>query len=286
MGGGLWGLGFVTVDMRIRKLLKRFLATPMKKSQFLEGLMISRLMFMVPEVLFLLGFSRVAFGVVNHGSMFAVAVLIFLGAVMFAGIGLLVASRANTIEAVSGLNEPRATADVDCLGRFFLVRTLPRRRSAANSGIAAHGGNQFPAQRDAGGRELGAQLPRIGIMLAWGIVSFVLALRWFRWRVRNCHGNSDRSRFRASRIFRIRKSLGPRQQCNRLVAGSSFPQAENRLNLSSEGKRMASGLTRNQMPGNRLRVRIPCPPLELRRLVLVFMVENVANLLPISKTLP
>ena len=59
---------------------------------------------MVPEVLFLLGFSRVAFGVVNHGSIFAVAVLIILlGAVMFAGIGLLIACRANTIEAVSGL---------------------------------------------------------------------------------------------------------------------------------------------------------------------------------------
>jgi hypothetical protein len=45
---------------------------------------------------------------------------------------------------------------------------------------------------------------------------------------------------------------------------------------------MASGLTRNQMPGNRLRVRIPCPPLELRRLVSVSNVENVANLLPMN----
>src|SRR5205823_12682019 len=39
MGGGLWGVGFVIVDMRIRKLLKRFIATPMKKYQFLAGIM-------------------------------------------------------------------------------------------------------------------------------------------------------------------------------------------------------------------------------------------------------
>ena len=63
MGGGLWGVGFVTVDMRIRKLLKRFLATPMRKSDFLAGIMISRLLFMVPEVIVLLVFARLAFGV-------------------------------------------------------------------------------------------------------------------------------------------------------------------------------------------------------------------------------
>ena len=51
MGGGLWGVGFVIVDMRVRKLLKRFLATPMKKSDFMLGIMISRMLFMVPEVL-------------------------------------------------------------------------------------------------------------------------------------------------------------------------------------------------------------------------------------------
>ena len=33
MGGGLWGVGFVTVDMRVRKLLKRFLATPMRRAR-------------------------------------------------------------------------------------------------------------------------------------------------------------------------------------------------------------------------------------------------------------
>ncbi len=98
MGGGLWGVGFVTVDMRIRKLLKRFLATPMRRADFLAALMISRLIFMVPEVLILLVFARLAFGVTIAGSLVAVIVLILLGAVSFAGIGLLVASRARTIE--------------------------------------------------------------------------------------------------------------------------------------------------------------------------------------------
>ena len=103
MGGGLWGVGFVTVDMRIRKLLKRFLATPMKNSQFLGGIMISLLFLLVPEVVILLVFARLAFDVRVQGSLLDVFILVALGAFTFAGVGLLVASRASTIEAVSGL---------------------------------------------------------------------------------------------------------------------------------------------------------------------------------------
>ncbi len=58
MGGGLWGVGFATVDLRIRKVLKRFLATPMRKSDFLASILISRLIFLVPEVFVLLLFAR------------------------------------------------------------------------------------------------------------------------------------------------------------------------------------------------------------------------------------
>src|SRR5262249_50742142 len=85
MGGGVWGVGFVIVDLRVRKLLKRFLATPMKKSEFMAAIMGSRMMFMVPEVLFLLLFARYAFGVVNHGSVIALMLIVLLGAVTFSG---------------------------------------------------------------------------------------------------------------------------------------------------------------------------------------------------------
>ncbi len=103
MGGGMWGVGFVTVDMRIRKLLKRFLATPMRKSDFLAGIMASRMLFMVPEVIVLLVFARFVFDVRIFGSVLAVISLIVLGAVMFSGLGLLLAARPRTLEAVSGL---------------------------------------------------------------------------------------------------------------------------------------------------------------------------------------
>jgi ABC-2 type transport system permease protein len=181
MGGGLWGVGFVTVDMRIRKLLKRFLATPMRKTDFLAGVMISRLMFMVPEVLVLLVFARVAFGVVIYGSVLSVLILILIGAATFAGLGLLIASRARTLEAVSGLMNLVMLPMWLLSGIFFssdrfpsvaqpLIRALPL--TALNDSLRA-------VMQE--GATLASQLPQIGILATWAVVTFALALRLFRW---------------------------------------------------------------------------------------------------------
>ena len=181
MGGGLWGVGFVTVDMRIRKLLKRFLATPMKKSDFLAGIMISRLMFMIPEVLVLLIFAWLVFGVVIHGSLLLVIGLILLGAVMFAGIGLLVASRARTLETVSGLMNLVMLPMWVLSGIFFSSERFP---AVAQPFIKAlpltpliDGLRAVMLE----GASLAAIGPQVAILAAWAIVTFILALRWFRW---------------------------------------------------------------------------------------------------------
>lgn len=182
MGGGLWGVGFAIVDLRIRKLLKRFIATPMRRSDFLAGIMISRMLFMVPEIMLMFAFSWLLFGVRIHGSWWLLTGLILLGAVQFSGIGLLVASRCKTLEAASGLMNLVMLPMWTLCGIFFswqrfpeaihpLIRWLPLTplidslRSVVNEG--------------AGIVEV---LPQIGIMAFWAFVSFAIALRIFRWR--------------------------------------------------------------------------------------------------------
>lgn len=181
MGGGLWGVGFVVVDMRIRKLLKRFLATPMKKSHFLLGIMISRLLFTIPEVLILLVFSRLAFGVKIHGSLADVVALILVGAGTFAGLGLLVASRAKTVEAVSGLMNLVMLPMWLLSGIFFSSDRFP---DAAQPLIKALPLTPLIDSLRAvmlEGATLASQLPRIAILAAWGLAAFLLALQRFRW---------------------------------------------------------------------------------------------------------
>jgi len=181
MGGGLWGVGFVIVDMRIRKLLKRFIATPMKKHQFLAGIMISRFIFMVPEIALLLLFARLAFGVQVQGSLLTVMVFVFLGAFTFAGIGLLVGSRAKTVETVSGLMNLVMLPMWILSGIFFSSERLP---AAVQPFI-----NILPltplinALRAVilEGHSLFQLWPQVVILTAWGVVTFALSLKWFRW---------------------------------------------------------------------------------------------------------
>jgi ABC-2 type transport system permease protein len=182
MGGGLWGVGFATVDMRIRKLLKRFLATPMRKGDFLAAIMLSRMICMIPEVLVLLLFARYAFKVYYYGSYVTLVFLIVLGATMFSGIGLLMASRAKTLEAVSGLMNAAMLPMWMLSGIFFtsdrfpavaqpLIQVLPltplinalRSVMLEGSTLASQGG-------------------QIAIMAVWSVVSFAVALKVFRWQ--------------------------------------------------------------------------------------------------------
>ena len=181
LGGGLWGVGFAIVDLRIRKLLKRFLATPMRKSHFLAAMMVSRLLFMIPEIVVLLVFARLIFGVVNYGSYFSVAVLVVLGAFEFAGIGLLVASRAQTLETVSGLMNLVILPMWIGSGIFFSVERFP---DAVQPLLAILpltpliGALRRVMLEGASLLSLGTE---IAVVCAWGIVTFYLALKCFRW---------------------------------------------------------------------------------------------------------
>ncbi len=181
MSGGLWGIGFVIVDMRIRKLLKRFMATPMKRSHFLASLMISRLLFLVPEVLALLIFSRYVFGVVIYGSITLLVFLILLGSVMFNGIGLLVASRAQTLETIYGLMNLVMLPMWILSGIFFSVDRFPEaaqpfiRLIPLTPLIDSLRGVMLE------GAKLASLGPEIGYMMICGIVCFAAALKVFRW---------------------------------------------------------------------------------------------------------
>lgn len=181
MGGGLWGVGFVTVDMRIRKLLKRFLATPMRKRDFLAGIMISRLLFMIPEVLVLLVFARLAFGVVIYGNLLAVLFLVLLGAATFAGMGLLVASRAKTIEAVSGLMNLVMLPMWLLSGIFFSSDRFPAAAQPFIKLLPLTALNNALRGVMQEGATLAAHWQEVGLLAIWAIVTFTLALKLFRW---------------------------------------------------------------------------------------------------------
>lgn len=181
MGGGIWAVGFAIVDMRIRKLLKRFLATPMKKQHFLAALMLSRLAFMIPEVLVILLFSRLAFGVVCQGSYITLTLLVILGAIEFTGIGLLIASRAKTLEAASGLMNLVMVPMWIGSGIFFSPERFPEALQPLISLLPLTPVIGAIRQVMLEGTHLTGLGPELGIIIGWSVVAFALALKLFRW---------------------------------------------------------------------------------------------------------
>ena len=182
MGSAMWGLGFSIVEGRQKKLLKRMVASPMPKWQYLMAFLLSRLAMLVIEVLVFLSFARVAFGVPFRGPLWELAFLCVLTSLVFSALGLLVASRAKTMEAVSGLMNLVMLPMWILSGVFFsasrfpaviqpLVKALPL--TAAIDAIRA---NMLQ------GMELNHLLGEVAILAAWFCVPFAVSLKIFRWR--------------------------------------------------------------------------------------------------------
>lgn len=182
MGGGMWGVGFVVVDMRVRKLLKLFLATPMRRTDFLLALICSRLVFTIADVIVLVLFGYFVFGVSCQGSYLELAVAVLLGGAAFAGIGLLVASRAQTVETVSGLMNLVILPMWVFSGVFFSSERFPEIVQPLINLLPLTALNQLLRGIMLEGRSLTTMIPQAGLLLAYAVLTFVVALRIFRWK--------------------------------------------------------------------------------------------------------
>ncbi len=181
MGGGLWGIGFLLVNFRIGKLLKRFAATPMPRRNFLLSLLGARLTFLVPDVAALLALGVFLFGMPVRGSLWLVVLIELVGALAFAGIGLLVACRAETTETVSGLMNLVMLPMWLFSGVFFSSDRFP---ASFQPFIQALPLTQLISAlrhvllEGAGLVDVGGSLAILGL---WAVGTFLLALRLFRW---------------------------------------------------------------------------------------------------------
>jgi len=182
MGSAMWGLGFSIVEARQKKLLKRMVASPMPRWQYLMSFLLSRLAMLVVEVVFFLGFSWLVFGVPFRGSLWELGVLCVLTSLAFSALGLLVASRARTMEAASGLMNLVMLPMWILSGVFFSASRFPAaiqpfvRALPLTAAIDAMRGNMLQ------GMSLGQLAVPLGILLVWFVVPFGVSLRIFRWK--------------------------------------------------------------------------------------------------------
>jgi ABC transporter DrrB family efflux protein len=181
MSGGMWGVGFVIVEMRQRKLLKRLIATPMRRPDFLGSMMASRMTVVFLQLALLLLFGWLVFHLVIQGSLWTIALLAVLGGFVFSGLGLLVACRTSKIETVSGLMNLVMLPMFVFSGIFFSSDRFPAGIQPFIKALPLTALNDALRATILEGASLPSQAGRVLVMLAWGAVSFAVALRIFRW---------------------------------------------------------------------------------------------------------
>jgi ABC-2 type transport system permease protein len=181
MSGSMWGIGWVIVNMRVRKLLKRLLATPMRRRDLLLAQALARTGSVPLEVGAILLFARLAFDVRVTGSWAALALMSLAGALSFAGLAILVASRAENTETVSGLMNVVMMPMFVLSGVFFSAAHFPDVLQPALSLLPLTALNDGLRAVMIDGASLGAVARPLAVLVAWGAGSFALALRIFRW---------------------------------------------------------------------------------------------------------
>jgi len=182
MGNGMWGVGFPITQARMRNLLKRFVASPMHKRHYLLAHMFARLLGLAPEVVLPLAFGALVFGMPVNGSVAAIFVVSLTGALTFAALGLLLASRVRTFEAISGLMNLAMLPMWILSGVFFSAANFPAAMQPIVQALP------LTALIDAlravvlDGASLVAVRGELLLLASWGVVPFFIALRLFSWR--------------------------------------------------------------------------------------------------------
>ncbi|MGH9456196.1 MAG: ABC transporter permease [Thermoanaerobaculia bacterium] len=182
MGTGMWSVGFSVATARMQKLLKRLVATPMRRSDYLLSHMLSRLIFLVLEVVVLIGFGWWAFDVAVRGSLAALALVSLLGAFTFTALGMLAASRAETLEGVSGLMNLIMVPMWVMSGVFFSVERFPDAFQPVVQALPLTALNDALRAIINEAQPLTAVAGELAILVAWGIGTFLVALKIFKWR--------------------------------------------------------------------------------------------------------
>ena len=182
MSTGLWGIGFSVVQARSRRLLRRLVSTPMRRRDYLLAQALARLVFLAFEAGVLLTAGRLFFGVPMRGSWALVVGTSVAGAFSFAGIGLLAASRVQTVEALSGLLNLLILPMWIMSGVFFASSNFPAGLQPFIQALPLTALNDALRAVMLEGAGPAGITRELGVLATWGFGSFAIALRVFRWR--------------------------------------------------------------------------------------------------------
>ena len=178
----VWGLSYSIVNARLKKTLKLMTATPMRKSDYLLSQMFSRFVLLSLEAAIIVLFGLLVFQVPMRGSPAALVLLCLFCGLAFAGLGLLCGSRVQTLEGVNGLINLILIPMWLFSGVFFSSERFPAALQPAIRALPLTAANEALRAVMLEGKSLATLPMPLAIIGLWGVASFAIALKIFRWQ--------------------------------------------------------------------------------------------------------
>ncbi|MFI5091916.1 MAG: ABC transporter permease [Candidatus Acidiferrum sp.] len=179
--GSFWGLSAALVMFREQGILRRFHVTPVTASDMLASSVAANYILVAPTVLFEFLFARYVYHVANFGDILAAFILISIGNISFASMGLVVASVTNTMQETQVINQILWLPLIFFSGATFPLAFLPHVVQKVSlflpatylvQGLQAAIFDSTPIWK------LGVQL---GSLAVWALLTFFLSTQLFRW---------------------------------------------------------------------------------------------------------
>ena len=181
--GSFWGLSAALVTFREQGILRRFHVTPVTPSDMLASSVVANFVLTLPTVLIEFLFARAFFHVTHLGNLVSAFLLIAVGAVSFASMGLVVASVTNTMQETQVINQLIWFPLIFLSGATVPLADLPQ--------VVKHVGLFLPATYLVTGLQSAIYWSfapwSVDVLLAlcslalWAILTFFLSAQLFRW---------------------------------------------------------------------------------------------------------
>lgn len=178
---GLFAVGMVTVAYREKGKFRRLAVTPLPKWVFLLGQILQRVTVVALQTTLLLLAARLGFGITNQGSYLLFAGLVVLGAATFMAMGFALSSLASTVETYGAVSNLAFFPMMLLSGVYFRLDSAPQWLQKAVFILPLSPFLRVLRAVFNDGATLAGHATGLAILGSWAVLSFVLAVKRFRW---------------------------------------------------------------------------------------------------------
>ena len=184
LSAGVFGTAFIFFSLRQTLVLKRFFATPIRRPFIILGEAFSRLVFSLLGSLIIIILGKFLFGfTLIHGFQTVLSMLLLsaLGLIVFMGFGFVVSGIAKSESVIPPLANIVTLPQFLLSGTFFPVDAFPSWLQPISKALPLTYLNDALRKVAFEGAGLMAISSQLLVLLAWGTVIYLAAIKFFRW---------------------------------------------------------------------------------------------------------